>query len=142
MEFPREPKTMTRKRQKQSDSKRPTAFPADYGALLADIKNRIRTAQLRASLSVNLELIQLYWDIGHLIVERQRVQGWGRSVVERLAADIQKGFPGMGGFSTQNIWYMRSFYLAWTDDVESLQRLVGESDRVVLGTDFCAQCGD
>jgi predicted nuclease of restriction endonuclease-like (RecB) superfamily len=92
-----------------------------------DIKNRIRTAQTRASLSVNRELIQLYWDIGHLIVERQRAQGWGRSVVERLAVDIQKGFPGMTGFSPQNIWYMRAFYLAWTDDVESLQRAVGES---------------
>jgi len=80
---------MTSKRQKQSDSRRPTAsLPANYGALLVDIKNRIRTAQLKASLSVNRELIQLYWDIGHLIVERQRVQGWGRSVVERLASDI------------------------------------------------------
>lgn len=128
MEFPRESKAMTSKRQNRSDSRRPTAaLPADYSALLVDIKNRIRTAQTRASLSVNRELIQLYWDIGHLIVERQRAQGWGRSVVERLAADIQKGFPGMTGFSPQNIWYMRAFYLAWTDDVESLQRAVGES---------------
>jgi predicted nuclease of restriction endonuclease-like (RecB) superfamily len=128
MEFPREPKAMTSKRQNRSDSRRPTAaLPADYSALLVDIKNRIRTAQTRASLSVNRELIQLYWDIGHLIVERQRAQGWGRSVVERLAADIQKGFHGMTGFSPQNIWYMRAFYLAWTDDVESLQRAVGES---------------
>ena len=128
MEFPRESKAMTSKRQNRSDSRRPTAaLPADYSALLVDIKNRIRTAQTRASLSVNRELIQLYWDIGHLIVERQRAQGWGRSVVERLAADIQKGFPGMTGFSPQNIWYMRAFYLAWTDDVESLQPAVGES---------------
>jgi predicted nuclease of restriction endonuclease-like (RecB) superfamily len=128
MEFPRESKAMTSKRQNRSDSRGPTAaLPADYSALLVDIKNRIRTAQTRASLSVNRELIQLYWDIGHLIVERQRAQGWGRSVVERLAADIQKGFPGMTGFSPQNIWYMRAFYLAWTDDVESLQRAVGES---------------
>jgi predicted nuclease of restriction endonuclease-like (RecB) superfamily len=128
MEFPRESKAMTSKRQNRSDSRRPTAaLPADYSALLVDIKNRIRTAQTRASLSVNRELIQLYWDIGHLIVERQRAQGWGRSVVERLAVDIQKGFPGMTGFSPQNIWYMRAFYLAWTDDVESLQRAVGES---------------
>jgi hypothetical protein len=69
--------------------------------------------------SVNRELIQLYWDIGHLIVERQRAQGWGRSVVERLAADIQKGFPGMAGFSPQNIWKMRSFFLAWTAEVRN-----------------------
>jgi predicted nuclease of restriction endonuclease-like (RecB) superfamily len=102
---------MKSKRQNRSDSIHPTAaLPPDYTALLADVKNRIRTAQIRASLSVNRELLQLYWDIGHLIVERQRAQGWGRSVVERLAADIQRAFPGMAGFSPQNIWKMRGFF--------------------------------
>src|ERR1700732_3526082 len=81
MEFPREPKAMTSKRQNRSDSRHSTAaLPADFSALLVDIKNRIRTAQIRASSSVNREQIQLYWDIGHLIGERQRAQGWGRSV--------------------------------------------------------------
>ena len=102
---------------------------SDYSALLVDVKNRIRTAQIRASLSVNRELIQLYWDIGHLIVERQRAQGWGRSVVERLAADIQKGFPGMAGFSQQNIWKMRGFFLAWTAEVRNLSQAMRESRR-------------
>jgi predicted nuclease of restriction endonuclease-like (RecB) superfamily len=129
MEFPREPKAMTSKRQNRSDSRRATAaLPADYNALLVDIKNRIRTAQIRASLSVNRELIQLYWDIGHLIVERQRAQGWGRSMVERLAADIQKGFPGMAGFPPQNIWKMRGFFLAWTAEVRNLSQVVREID--------------
>lgn len=73
-----ESKAMTSKRQNRLDSKRSTASPpADYSALLVDVKNRIRVAQIKASLSVNRELIQLYWDIGHLIVERQRAQGWG-----------------------------------------------------------------
>ena len=118
------------KRQKRSDSKRPTAvLPPDYSALLVDVKNRIRTAQIKASLSVNRELIQLYWDIGHLIVDRQRAQGWGRSAVERLAADIQKGFPGMAGFSPQNIWKMRGFFLAWTAEVRNLSQAVRESRR-------------
>ena len=121
---------MTSKKPNRSDSRRPiAALPPDYSALLLDIKNRIRTAQVRASLSVNRELIQLYWDIGHLIVERQRVQGWGRSVVERLAADIQKGFPGMAGFSPQNIWKMRSFFLAWSAEVRNLSQAVRESRR-------------
>jgi predicted nuclease of restriction endonuclease-like (RecB) superfamily len=103
-----------------------------YRALLTDIKARIRVAQIKASLSVNRELIHLYWDIGELIVSRQRSQGWGKSVVERLAADLRKEFPGIAGFSPQNIWYMRSFYLAWTDEVEVLQRAVGEPDRAIL----------
>jgi len=81
--------------------------------LLTDIKARIRVAQIKASLSVNRELIQLYWDIGELIVNRQRVEGWGKSVVEKLAFDVQKEFPGIEGFSPRNIWRMRAFYLAW-----------------------------
>lgn len=106
--------------------------PDGYRALLTDIKARIRVAQIKASLSVNRELILLYWDIGEVIVSRQRSQGWGKSVVEQLAADVQKEFPGMAGFSPQNIWYMRAFYLAWTDEVVDLQRTVGESDRQIL----------
>ncbi len=105
---------------------------ANYRALLTDIKARIRVAQVKASLSVNRELIQLYWDIGERIVIRQRDQGWGKSVVERLAADLQKGFPGIAGFSPQNIWYMRAFYLAWTEDVRILDVALDESDRIVL----------
>ena len=85
-----------------------------YRALLTDIKARIRVAQIKASLSVNRELIQLYWDVGGLIVSRQRAEGWGNSVVEKLASDIQKEFPGIEGFSPRNVWRMRAFYLAWT----------------------------
>lgn len=103
-----------------------------YQALLKDIKNRIRTAQIKASLAVNRELIQLYWEIGGSIVMRQRVEGWGKSVVERLAADVQKTFPRIEGFSPQNIWYMRAFHLAWTDEVDNLQRTIGDADWVNL----------
>jgi len=105
----------------------PLQLPADYAATLEDIKRRIGTAQIKAALSVNRELIQLYWDIGGIIVQRQRVEGWGKSVVERLAADLQKEFPGVGGFSAQNIWKMRGFYLAWTDQARNLSQAVSET---------------
>ncbi|MFH0796132.1 MAG: PDDEXK nuclease domain-containing protein [Candidatus Omnitrophota bacterium] len=101
-------------------------LPSTYAAVLEDIKCRIRTAQVKASLSVNRELIRLYWDVGRIIVERQRNEGWGKSVVERLATDIQQEFPGVSGFSPQNIWKMRSFYIAWTDQVRNLSRTVRE----------------
>jgi len=102
--------------------------PHGYRQLLDDIKARIRVAQIKASLAVNRELIQLYWDIGELIVGRQRFQGWGKSVVERLSRDLQRDFPGVPGFSPQNIWYMRAFYLAWTEEIRNLQRTVGDLD--------------
>jgi predicted nuclease of restriction endonuclease-like (RecB) superfamily len=124
---------MPKEKRNRSQLVASVAVPSSgYRALLTDIKARIRVAQIKASLSVNRELIQLYWDIGEVIVSRQRSQGWGKSVVERLARDLQKEFPGMAGFSPQNIWYMRAFYLAWTDEVENLQRSVGDSDRQIL----------
>lgn len=107
-------------------------LPAGYGPFLTDLKARIRSAQIRAALASNREMIQLYWDIGKGIVERQNNEGWGRAVVERLATDLQSEFPGIGGFSQQNLWYMRRFYLAWTEEVIILQRPVGElADPIV-----------
>ncbi len=86
---------------------------------------RIRFAQYEALRAVNQQLVGLYWDIGRMIVERQRDESWGRSVVERLAQDLQAEFPGVSGYSVSNLWYMRKLYLAYRDK-EILQPLVGE----------------
>ena len=102
-----------------------TTLPADYSALLGEIKERIRTAQLEALRNVNRELVALYWDIGWMIAEKQRVANWGDGVVQQLASDLRKEFPGVGGFSVQNLWYMRQFHLAYHGH-EKLQPLVGE----------------
>jgi predicted nuclease of restriction endonuclease-like (RecB) superfamily len=96
-----------------------------YGKLLCDIKARVRRAQYDAFKAVNKELIALYWDIGKMIVARQKGKSWGKAVVENLASDLQKEFPGMQGFSSQNIWYMRQFYLEYGGN-QKLQPLVGE----------------
>jgi len=100
-------------------------LPGDYAVLLDDIKRRIRSAQYEALKAVNKELIGLYWDIGRMIVERQKDPSWGKAVVETLAADLQQEFPGIQGFSAQNLWYMRQFYLEYSVQ-EKLQPLVGE----------------
>jgi len=84
-----------------------------YAKLLEEIKARVATAQTKAALSVNRELLSLYWSIGRSIAERQKNEKWGSSVIERLAADMQKAFPGIEGFSETNIWRMRAFYLAY-----------------------------
>lgn len=96
--------------------------------LLEDLKSRIRSAQVKAALSINRELIELYWGIGQSIVERQRAEGWGKAIVERLAGDLQREFPGVTGFSRQNIWKMRAFYLAWTEEVRNLSQPVRDLD--------------
>ena len=99
--------------------------PQDYPRLLSEIKERIRCAQYQALKAVNKELIGLYWDIGRMIAERQEKSGWGRSVVENLSSDLRQEFPGVAGFSVQNLWYMRQFYLEYNGH-EKLQPLVGE----------------
>lgn len=88
-------------------------LPADYPGFLESLKARVRQAQTKAMLSSNRELIALYWDIGRRIVERQEREGWGKRVVDRLAADIQQAFPGIRGFSPGNVWRMRAFFLAY-----------------------------
>ncbi len=127
-----ERKTRGKKHSEKSVARRGPDLPLEYPRLLEDIKQRIRTAQIKAALSANRELILLYWDIGRTIVAQQKDEGWGKSVVERLSGDLRKEFPGMGGFSPQNIWYMRAFYLAWTEDVKNLQQAVGELDGTNL----------
>ena len=97
----------------------------DYAALLQKLKERIRSAQYDALKAVNKELIALYWDIGKIIVERQEKEGWGKSVVEQLARDLQKEFPGTLGFSARNIWYMRNFFVLYGKN-SKLQPLVAE----------------
>lgn len=123
---------MARKRTDSRIIAKSSAIPTDYPAMLADIKARIRTAQIKAALSVNRELIQLYWDIGRAIVLKQDTEGWGKSIVQRLSLDIQREFPGIAGFSPQNIWFMRAFYLAWSANPQILQQPVREFDAPLL----------
>ena len=89
------------------------ALPVGYDQFLADVKSRIVAAQIRAALAVSTELIQLYWTIGRDIVSRQAEQGWGTKVIDKLAEDLARAFPGIDGFSRTNIYRMRSFYQAW-----------------------------
>jgi predicted nuclease of restriction endonuclease-like (RecB) superfamily len=109
-------------------------LPDDYAVLLAEVKERVRSAQYEALKAVNKELVALYWDIGKLIVERQDREGWGKSVVERLANDLQNEFPGIGGFSTSNLWRMKGFCEAYaaSPKLAPLVREIGWSHNIVI----------
>ena len=91
------------------------ASPEGYEPFLKDLKERIQTAQVRAALAVNRELVLLYWSIGRDILARQREHGWGAKIIDRLAADLRNAFPEMTGFSPRNLKYMRAFAEAWPD---------------------------
>lgn len=89
--------------------------PAGYADWLGKLKQRIHTAQQRATLAVNHELVLLYWQLGKDILDRQAQQGWGSKVIDRLAHDLRTAFPDMKGFSPRNLKYMRAFAEAWPD---------------------------
>jgi len=102
--------------------------PGDYPQLLSAIKSRIQNARILAHLAANRELVQLYWDIGKLIVERQKIEEWGKGVVERLSADLSAEFHEMNGLSLSNLWRMRSFFLAYLHLPEILAQPVRDLD--------------
>ena len=89
---------------------------AEYKNFFIEIKERIRQAQYDALKSVNKQLIELYWDIGKMIVEKQESLGWGKSTVENLSSDLQKEFPGIRGFSAANLWRIRNFYSVYSNN--------------------------
>lgn len=90
-------------------------LPADYGVMLDALKERIRSERLRVVLAANSALLLLYWDIGQMILARQRQQGWGAKVIDRLSHDLRSAFPDMSGLSPRNLKYMRKFAEAWTE---------------------------
>jgi predicted nuclease of restriction endonuclease-like (RecB) superfamily len=98
---------------------------AGYEDFLRDLKSRIQTAQIRAALAVNRELVLLYWQIGRDILTRQKQQGWGAKVIDRLAKDLKIAFPEMKGFSRTNLLYMRAFAEAYSDE-QFVQQAAGQ----------------
>ena len=108
--------------------------PQGYPQLLSEIKERIRSAQYEALKAVNEELVGLYWDLGRMIVERIAMEGWGKSVVEQLAADLRMDFPGVGGFSSSNLWRMKAFFEAYhaLEKLAPLVREIGWSHNLVI----------
>ena len=87
-----------------------------YQDLLASLKSQIQTAQVRAAVAVNRELVLLYWHIGREILIRQQEQGWGAKVIDQLAKDLHQAFPEMQGFSARNLKYMRALAEAWPNE--------------------------
>ncbi len=106
-------------------------LPSSYAPLLADLKARVRTAQVKAAVTVNRELMLLYWHIGREILRAQKAEGWGAKVVERLAKDLAAEFPEMGGLSRANLLRMRNFYDTWKP-VEMMPQPVAQMTEAIV----------
>ena len=106
----------------------------NFTTFVKDIKTKILSSQYEALKAVNKELINLYWEIGKNIVEKQELFGWGKSVVQNLSHELQKEFVGMKGFSVQNLWNMRYFYLEYHENekLQTLSREIGWSHNIAI----------
>jgi len=100
-------------KQPESPSRRSVSIPDGYSGFLGELKDRISQERVRVILSANAAMVLLYWDLGRLILDRQKQKGWGAKVIEQLSRDLKAAFPDMKGLSTRNLKYMRQFATAW-----------------------------
>ena len=109
-------------------SKKPGGLgkPKGYAQLLKELKAQIQSARTQAALAVNRELIELYWDMGKMIVKRQQQHGWGSAIIDHISQDLRREFPDNKGFSRSNLFYMRQFYLTYKDADTIVQQLAGQ----------------
>lgn len=98
----------------------------EYFNWLKEIKQKMKSAQLRATLSVNSVLLELYWDIGKEVVEKQKNADWGSSFIEQFASDLRKSFPDIKGFSKRNVYAMRQWYLFYSGQFEFVPQAVAQ----------------
>ena len=117
---------MTKKELKKNN----TILTKSYTSLLREIKERVKSSQIKAAVAVNRELIKLYWEIGQSIQVKQEKEGWGSQVIEFLAKDLQNSSPGIQGFSRTNLFRMKAFYKAY----EKVPQAVGQLDSLPIFT--------
>lgn len=99
---------------------------ADYKAFIQNIKLRVKTAQIKAAVTVNQELLRLYWDLAALMVEKQKATAWGDGFLQQMSQDLQAEFPDMKGFSKRNLEVMRQWYRFWVEQPAIAQQLVAQ----------------
>ncbi len=95
---------------------------ADYVDWIADIKHRYRSAQVKAAVKVNAEKLLFNWQLGCDLVQKKAEERWGAGVVEQVSMDLKREFPDADGFSTSNLWYMKKWYLFYTQGGEEILR--------------------
>ena len=100
---------------------------ADYAAWIAEVKQRYRSAQVKAAVRVNVEKLLFNWQLGRDLVQKKAEERWGAGVVEQVSLDLKREFPNADGFSTRNLWYMQQWFLFYTQGDEQVQQQINES---------------
>jgi len=104
----------------------------DYKQWLIELKTKVRSAQLKAAVKVNTELLKFYWEPGSEIVEKQKNSTWGDGFLKQLSKDLIAEFPEMKGFLYRNIRAIKQWYLFWNQDNLNWQQAVAQLDDVPI----------
>ena len=99
---------------------------SEYAEWIAEVKHRYRSAQVKAAVKVNGEKLLFNWLMGRDLVQKKAEERWGAGVVEQVSLDLQREFPESTNFSVRNLWYMKQWYLFYTENMEKLKQLVSE----------------
>ena len=111
----------------------------EYREFITELKNRIQSAQLKAAVSVNQTMLQLYWDLAERIIARQQASAWGDGILGQISHDLQSEFPDMKGFSLRNLHYMRQWYQFWSGTNAIVQQAAAQLDKSAIGQQPVAQ---
>lgn len=93
----------------------------DYTQWLVELKERYRSAQIKAAVKVNAEKLLFNWQLGRDLVQKKAEERWGSGVVEQVSLDLQNEFPGDKGFSARNLWYMKQWYEFYSTSEASIK---------------------
>lgn len=102
-----------------------------YFLWLAEIKNRYRSAQLKAAVKVNSEKLAFNWQLGAELVQKKAEERWGIGVVEQLSKDLQNEFPNTEGFTIRNLQSMKQWYLFYSslENEQKLKQAVSQFEK-------------
>ncbi len=99
---------------------------SEYAEWIAELKHRYRSAQVKAAVKVNAEKLLFNWQLGRDLVQKKAEVRWGAGVVEQVSLDLKREFPDSTNFSVRNLWYMKQWYLFYTENMEKLKQIVSE----------------
>ena len=108
----------------------------EYKRFIKEIKSKIQSSQIKASIKVNVELLKLYWDIAEMIVEKQKNSSWGDNFIKNISRDLKEEFPNIKGFSLRNIKYIRQWYTFYEKGQQAVAQLDDKKVPQVLGEIF------
>ena len=114
-------------------------FDKEYIHWIREIKQRYRSAQIKAAVKINSEQLLFNWQLGGDLAKRSSEEKWGKKVIEQASLDLQAEFPGVDGFSVRNLQFMRQWYLFYASSNETAGLIASLESSLNVGSEKLKQ---